>query len=88
MTSTLQFKSQIKLDRLIQHVMIFDLPSFTVKLNFSSMFSKTGQLCNGLGWTSDQIVVKISTQIELEECSKYIVNDITDWRASWTGEDA
>jgi len=50
MTSNLNIKSQIKLDRLIQHVMIFDLPSFKVSLNFSSMFSKTGQICTGVGW--------------------------------------
>ena len=64
------------------------MPSFKVNLNFSGLFSKTGQICTGLGWSSEQIVVKIETRVELEDCYKYIVNDITDWRASWTGENA
>ena len=45
--------------------MIFDMPQFKVNLNFSSLFSKTGQICSGFGWSAQQINVKISTQIEL-----------------------
>ena len=88
MQSTLKLTSQLKLDRLIEHWMVLSMPSTTTTLNLSFLFSKSGQVCSGLGWSADQIVVSISTKIMLEDCYKYIIQDLTDWRSSWTGENA
>mmetsp|Transcript_32304 Transcript_32304/g.49458 ORF Transcript_32304/g.49458 Transcript_32304/m.49458 type:complete len:157 (-) Transcript_32304:29-499(-) len=76
------------IQRLATTTITLDLPKFKVYTFYSMKFSEVGQVCLGFGWGTDTVDLDITTNFELQECYKTILDDLGDWEKAWNSDTA
>ena len=76
------------IDRLFKHQWGIELASFTANVVYSFLFSTKGEVCLGVGWNLGAINFKVDSTFTPKDCSKTVFYDITNFKSSWTGDNA
>lgn len=64
------------------------MPKFKTSTFYSAFFDSSGQICGAFGWETEPIQIDLEGQFEMQDCYKIILDDLSDWKGTWTGEDA
>lgn len=54
----------------------------------SGIFKTTGQVCTGFGYSSEEIILQLTTLLDMYNCYKTLIADLCDWSNTFSGENA
>ena len=94
----LQYKPYVKAHLLLESVfdiasivyneLSFEIPRFQLDLFFSMIVTMNAEYCLGIGWNNDEVMVEITSQTELKDCYKKLIDNLCNPSSSWTGTNA
>ena len=94
----LQYKPYVKTHLLLESVfdiasivyneLSFEIPRFQLDLFFSMIVTMNAEYCLGIGWNNDEVMVEITSQTELKDCYKKLIDNLCNPSSSWTGTNA
>mmetsp|Transcript_33391 Transcript_33391/g.51229 ORF Transcript_33391/g.51229 Transcript_33391/m.51229 type:complete len:107 (-) Transcript_33391:118-438(-) len=64
------------------------MAKFQLNTFYSFLFEETGQICLGFGWGSDAITADLNAQIQIAECYKTLLDDLSNPAKSWSSDTA
>lgn len=68
--------------------MNFNMGKFKTAIFFSFIFKTSGQFCSGFGYQSEQIVLYLTSLLDMYDCYKTIIADMCDWSSTFFTKDA
>jgi hypothetical protein len=81
--------SEFYIDRLITSSIEFAINKFKTSIFYALTFDITGQICTSFGWkTNRAVVMDVTYQYEMQDCSKVMIDDMSDWSGTFRGETA
>jgi hypothetical protein len=86
METQIEIDSTMSLQRFMQQTFNFSLGKFKTAMFLSFIFQTTGQVCSGFGYSSEQIILQLTTLLDMYDCYKTIIADLCDWSNVWLGE--
>ena len=83
-----QIISTLKLMNIWQQDLTIDLDQFKTNVFISLIFNENLQVCPGIGFDSEKILLKVLHAMRFWECKKTLIDDLADFSSTWTGVNA
>ena len=70
------------------NILTLDLDQFKTNIYISLIVNEDLQVCPGMGWETQRILLRFLYNMKFWNCSKTLIEDLKDYRRTWTGFDA
>lgn len=64
------------------------MEKFKTSIFFSGIFKNTGQICSGFGYQSEEVILYLTSLLDMYNCYKTLIADLCDWSNTFIGKDA
>ena len=82
------FVSTLFIQNLWVNVITFDIEQFKLNVFVSWILTDDFAICPGLGWETEEILMKLEWTMKFWNCNKTLLNNLADLSSTWTGYNA
>ena len=76
------------IENLFVNVFTIDVDQFKTNLFFSFILNEDFGVCNGFGFETEKILLRLLYTMKFWDCKKTIVDDLADFSSTWTSSKA